>query len=462
MDIIEGFEDIQEERSSLLNEEKIKERNCILYWMQRSQRSEYNHALEYSILMGDRLEVPVVALFCLTDRFEDANLRHYRFMLEGLKETENQLEERGIGFWMYSGDPKEVVPKAAEKASMVVTDKAYLDFLRRWRKKISESVEVPMVEVESDVIVPVEEASSKEEYAARTIRPKINEKLDEYLVPLEKRRPKRSSFELEIDIEELELEDLETVLSELEIDDGVKPVDSFTGGTGPAEKHLENFFDQKLVGYDELGNDPSKDHLSNLSPYLHFGQISPLYVALEVEKRRNEENEKDVEAFLEQLIVRRELAFNFVYYNKDYDSLECVPDWAWETLKDHEDDDREYIYSREEFEEAETHDEYWNAAQKEMLKTGKMHGYMRMYWGKKILEWSETPEEAYETALYLNNKYELDGRDPNGFAGVAWCFGKHDQGWKERDVYGKVRYMNANGLKRKFDMEEYLDKIEKL
>jgi len=173
-------------------------------------------------------------------------------------------------------------------------------------------------------------------------------------------------------------------------------------------------------------------------------------------------NTAATDTFLEELIVRRELAINFVTFNPSYMSFDCLPDWAKRTLKKHEKDPREYIYSPLEFENGQTHDPYWNAAQKEMVITGKMHGYMRMYWGKKILEWSESPEMGYKIAIDLNNKYELDGRDANGFAGVAWCFGKHDRPWGERPVFGNIRYMNANGLKRKFDIYRYVDRIQKL
>ncbi len=459
MDIVKGVDGIEKERLEKLNEKDIREGDHVLYWMQRSQRADHNHALEFSISKANEMNVPLLVLFCLIKDFENANIRHYQFMLEGLEETKKRLEKRGIQLSIRHGDPETVVPEETQKASMVVTDKAYLDFLKDWRKKISRSIDIGMVEVESDVIVPVETASSKEEYAARTIRPKIHDKLKEFLVPLKKREVKISSLETDLDSSSC---DISSLLTKIDIDSGVAPVEKYRGGTSEAEKHLKIFLDRKLEGYSKNSNDPSKDHLSDLSPYLHFGQISPSYVALETKKKKYEENEEDVEAFLEQLIIRRELAFNFVHYNDDYDSIECLPEWSKETLEKHKEDEREYVYSIDQFEKAETHDEYWNAAQKEMVKTGKMHGYMRMYWGKKILEWSETPERAYEIALYLNNKYELDGRDPNGYAGVAWCFGKHDQGWKERDVYGKVRYMSSGGLERKFNIEEYVDKIEKI
>jgi len=254
------------------------------------------------------------------------------------------------------------------------------------------------------------------------------------------------------------LRELENLVSKLDIDRSVKATEYYTGGLGYGKKLLDKFIENKLDGYLKYSNDPTKNYLSDMSPYLHFGQISPVYIALKI-RGSNSPASKD---FLEQLIVRRELAMNFTNYNSNYKNIECLPEWAIKTLKKHESDNREYIYTLEEFERGKTHDPYWNAAQMEMVETGKMHGYMRMYWGKKILEWSPTPEEAYKRALFLNNKYELDGRDPNSYAGVAWCFGKHDQGWKERPIYGKVRYMSDSGLERKFKIAEYVNEIENI
>jgi deoxyribodipyrimidine photo-lyase len=230
-------------------------------------------------------------------------------------------------------------------------------------------------------------------------------------------------------------------------------------GDALSGQSLDAFIRDKLKHYNDLRNDPGTDYGSQMSPYLHFGQISPLEIALKVRRARGKAKDAK-EAYLEELIVRRELSMNFVHYNPHYDAYQSLPDWAQKTLKAHEKDHRETIYSLEEFEHARTHDPYWNAAQTEMVDTGKMHNYMRMYWGKKILEWSKTPEKAYRTALSLNNKYELDGRDPNGFTGVAWCFGKHDRAWPERPIFGKIRYMNAAGLRRKFDIEAYVRRVE--
>jgi deoxyribodipyrimidine photo-lyase len=311
-----------------------------------------------------------------------------------------------------------------------------------------------LIQVESDVVVPVEEVSTKEEYAAATIRSKIHKKLDHFLVPLKQKDPVIDS--LSLDFESVAIENMDKALSKLCIDRGVKKVNSFQGGMKEALKHLEVFLEEKLDRFPELRNDPTLDYLSHLSPYLHFGQISPLFIALKVKQTKS----PGVEAFLEELIVRRELSMNFTFYNEKYDSFESVPEWAKKALRTHQKDKRPYLYRLEELETAQTHDPYWNAAQREMVARGKMHGYMRMYWGKKIIEWSKTPEEAFRLALSLNNKYELDGRDPNGFTGVVWCFGKHDRPWGERPIFGNVRYMNDKGLKRKFDADRYVKMVD--
>jgi deoxyribodipyrimidine photo-lyase len=280
--------------------------------------------------------------------------------------------------------------------------------------------------------------------------------LDRFIVPLPKHAPRIDS--LGLDLPSFDIADIDTTLSMLGVDRSVGGVANFRGGMGEAKRRLRAFIKNKLDRYGELRNDPGEDCLSSMSPYLHFGQISPLQIALEVSKSGS----RRAEEYLEELVVRRELSMNFVYYNDRYDSLDGLPDWARITLRRHAKDRREYVYSPVELEQAETHDPCWNAAQNEMRLTGKMHGYMRMYWGKKILEWSRTPREAFETALRLNNKYEIDGRDANGFAGVAWCFGKHDRPWRTRNIFGTIRYMNENGLRRKFDMGRYIAKIEAL
>ena len=448
---------IQPERIQPLNDCPVRHGEFVLYWMQASQREAYNHALEYAIRQGNERNQPIVVVFGITDRFPEANERHYNFMIEGLREVQQALQRRGIQFVAQHQSPEMAALQMAGNASMVVTDRGYLRIQKAWRQKVAEKAPCLVVQVESDVVVPVEVASDKEAYAASTLRPKIKIHLDRFLVPMKRRPVKRDSLSLQFD--SLDIMQTDVVQSQLRVDSGVAPVDSFRGGTGNATRLLNQFVSRKLRYYHERRNDPCTDYGSHMSPYLHFGQISPLYIALKVRQAHGKPIEAK-EAYLEELIVRRELSMNFVDYNPHYDAFKALPDWAKKTLRAHKKDPREYLYSPDDLEHARTHDPYWNAAQKEMVATGKMHNYMRMYWGKKILEWSPTPEEAFRTSLYLNNKYELDGRDPNGFTGVAWCFGKHDRAWPERPTFGKVRYMNEAGLRRKFDIEAYVRRVE--
>lgn len=444
---------IHAERIRYLNQRDIRAGRYVLYWMQRAQRARYNHALEYAIREANRLRLPIVAVLGLTKRFPEANQRSYAFMLEGLLETQRALEARGIRLLVCERPPMQVVPILAREAALAVTDRGYLRVLRHWRQVVARRMACPLVQVETDAVVPADVVSQKEEYAARTIRPRIHRHLHDYLAPLEESVPVRESPDAVR--EGLDLADLEGLVAHLGVSRVARPSALIRGGASEAERLLARFLSDGLGRYDPDHNVPGLDGSSGLSPYLHFGQISPLEIALRVRDAGGVDL-RQIDSFVEQLIVRRELAINFCLHNDQYDRYACLPSWARETLAAHRDDPRRYTYSPGQLERAETHDPYWNAAQREMLATGKMHGYMRMYWGKKILEWSPDPETAYGVVLVLNNRYEIDGRDPNGFAGVAWCFGKHDQAWRERAIYGKVRYMNAAGLERKFDMEAYL------
>ncbi len=441
---------------SNLNNKPARKGRYVLYWMQAAQRAEYNHALEKAITRANQLKLPLVAIFGITDSYPEANLRHYHFMLEGLKDAKEALAKRRIQLVVRHQSPEQAAIELSEKAASAVVDAGHTRIERKWRRQAAKNIKCLLEEVETNLIVPVSEVSDKENFSAGTLRPRINKRVPEYLVKIRQGKPLYSSLDMKF--KSFDISDIELSLSKLNIDRSVGAVKGFKGGTTEAKRRLKDFIKNKLERYAELRNDPSLDATSNMSPYLHFGQISPLYIALEV--LGTEGGGKD--AYLEELIVRRELSYNFIYYNQSYDKFESLPPWAKNTLNYHGRDKREYVYSAEEFEQAKTHDAYWNAAQKEMVITGKMHGYMRMYWGKKILEWSKKPRVGFKIALYLNNKYELDGRDANGFAGVAWCFGKHDRAWGERDVFGKVRYMNAAGLKRKFDADRYVEKINQI
>lgn len=456
-----------EGRVKKLNEVEINSKGkYVAYWMQTSQRVDYNHSLEYAIMTANYLKKPLVVFFNLMDDYPEANYRHYFFMLEGLREVRKSLKFRKIEFHLLHGKLFENILEISKNAALIICDKGYLNHEKKWRRDISKKSLCRVIEVESNLIVPIEVASNKEAYSARTIRNKINKVLNNYLYDFQK-----EVYELESDKEVFfsksditeQLTNIEKFADSLKIDKNIGRTDYFKGGHTWGIKRLRIFINEKLEGYANKSNDPGEEFISKLSPYLHFGNISPVEIAQEVLMAKNIMNKESVDTFLEELIVRRELAFNFVYFNDKYNKFEGISyPWAVESLEKHSQDPREYLYTLEDLEKAVTHDEYWNAAQKEMVITGFMHGYMRMYWCKKIIEWSSTPKEAYEKAIYLNNKYLLDGRDPNSYTGVAWCFGKHDRAWKERDIFGKVRYMNYNGLKRKFNMEKYLERIDSL
>jgi deoxyribodipyrimidine photo-lyase len=425
----------------------------VIYWMQRDQRAKDNWALIYAQQEAFRRNTELKVTFCLIPQFLEATLRHYDFMIRGLMEVEKELSSLNIDFVLLLGDPGFEIPKFIdqEKASLLVTDFNPIKIVTNWKDKIAESIDIQFEEVDAHNIVPVWEASHKLEFAAYTIRKKINGRLDEFLTSfpsLMKMRKHPSKNPI----------DWDSVYQSLKVNKQVDKVDWISPGTSNGMMMLVNFIEKKLQKYDEARNDPNAGAVSNLSPYLHFGQISAQRAALEA--KNSGAGKESVNSFLEELIVRRELSDNFCFYNDNYDSFQGFPDWAKKTLNEHRDDKREFVYKLEDFENASTHDDLWNAAQMEMVREGKMHGFMRMYWAKKILEWTDTPEEALTIGIYLNDKYELDGRDPNGYVGVAWSIGGvHDRAWPERKVYGKIRYMNYNGCKRKFNVDHYIEQF---
>ncbi len=442
---------VENKRIKKLNKFEIRKNKYGIYWMQASQRVCFNHALYHAIYLANQFNIPLYVVFGVTDRYLNADVRHYVFMLEGIKEIFQILNQKGIKTIIEIVKyPYESVIKYSKNASFVVTDVGYTRIQREWREKLAQKINCVLYQVESDVIVPVEVVSKKEEFGAYTIRSKIQKNIPEFLT-FHTDIPKIKNKILQKNI----LYDFEKILKKLKLKKQVMETKKFTGGYSQAKKILKKFLDEKLENYTKLKNDPTVDFQSNLSPYIHFGQISTHEIALEVLKAGVNINH----AFLDELIIRRELAINFVYYNKDYDNFNCLPAWTKKTLLDHEFDKRQYNYNIKQLENGETHDIYWNTAQKELVKTGKMHGYMRMYWGKKVIEWTKSLMDAYDILVYLNDKYELDGRDPNGYAGIAWCFGKHDRPWREINIFGKVRYMSENGLKTKFNMDKYIERV---
>ncbi|MGC9342658.1 MAG: deoxyribodipyrimidine photo-lyase [Bacteroidales bacterium] len=433
---------------------KEKTPGKVIYWMSRDQRSADNWGLLYASNLAKNYNTELAVVFCLAENFLGATERQYEFMFEGLKEVEKDLEDKNIPFYLLSGDPTGELKRfiSDHEVKHLVTDFDPLNIKQEWQKKIYREGNFAFYEVDSHNIVPARIVSNKREFGAYTLRPKIHKKLEEFLddFPMLEKQEKLNTFNIQ-------KTDWDKAFSSLKIDKNIKAVDWIKPGQEAAMTAMENFFGEKLSDYNEGRNDPNKKVLSNLSPYLHFGHISAQRVALELLKKGDKN--ANIDSFLEELIVRKELSDNYCLNNPEYETLKNIPEWAKKTLEEHKKDEREYVYSLEEFEKAKTHEDLWNAAQNEMVKSGKMHGYMRMYWAKKILEWSESPEEAMKIAVYLNDKYELDGRDPNGYVGCAWAIaGVHDRAWTERPVYGKIRYMNYNGAKRKFDVKSYIQK----
>ncbi len=421
----------------------------VVYWMSRDQRMEDNWALIYSLELSKQRDSYAIVIFCLTPDFSETINRTLKFMVDGLKVVFRNLINKNIPVYLLQGDPTTVIPPFIKQmnASILVTDFDPLLTKRQWKTSVGETLSAPIITVDSHNIVPCSIASPKQEFGAYTLRPKINKLLNDYLqdfptIPLQKTTGS-GRFPEPI---------WPTIPDSHE---NIPPINWIKPGEQAAAIHLQKFIANKLNGYAEKRNHPELNWLSNLSPYLHFGQISAQRVALEVIKSDTDPEDKG--AFLEELIVRRELSDNYCFYNPNYNTFEGFPAWAKISHNLHRNDEREYIYTQETFEQALTHDKLWNAAQKELTRTGKTHGYLRMYWAKKILEWTTSPEEAQSIAIYLNDKYSLDGSDPNGYAGIAWSIGGlHDRAWFERSTFGKIRYMNSNGAKRKFDVEKYI------
>lgn len=452
--------------------ERLRELNCpehdhaagtyVLYWCSEAQRVDQNPALEYAIHRANELGQSVLVVFGLCEAFPEATARTTHFMLQGLADLKRRLADRGLKFLAVHGHPPEVALRYAEAASLLVCDMAYLREQRKWREQVADEAPCPVLQVETEVIVPVELASDKAEYAARTIRPRLHRHFQKFCRRLAPVTPVKASLRMGFPDEgEVDLDDPVGVVKQLKCDRSVPPVPLFKGGESEARRVWQAFLKEKFDHYEGHRNQPQTSDVSHMSKYLHYGHISPVTLALEARDAATGATE-DKDSFIEELFVRRELAFNFVYFTPDYDAMSCLPDWARATIADHAADQREYLYSARKLDAAETHDPYWNAAMREMKHTGYMHNYMRMYWGKKIYEWSASAEEAFATTLALNNKYFYDGRDPNSFTGVAWCYGKHDRPWTERPVFGKLRYMNAKGLERKAKPGKYVEKVDRL
>jgi len=429
----------------------------VVYWMQRAQRAADNPALDVAIHAASALSLPVVVFFGLTAAYPNANRRHYAFLADGLPGIEQDLRARRVGFVVRRDPDHDVARFCADAgAALVVGDENPLREPEQWRRDAAGRLRVPFWTVDADVIVPTA-LLAKEQYAARTLRPRLRPLIPQFL---EDRGGPRARVVWRPSRETAGLAATAATVSDLKVDEAAGRVASFRGGPDQARLALRRFITHRLNGYATGRNHPELDATSQLSPYLHFGHIGPREIARAVRDAGAPREDRD--AFLEEFIVRRELAINFVRFNPRYETLEGCEPWALRTLAAHAKDPRRPRYSAARLEQADTHDPLWNAAQIQMVETGWMHGYVRMYWAKKILEWTKDPSDAFAIAVMLNDRYELDGRDPNGYTGIAWGIGgKHDRAWgPERPIYGTIRYMSFASTSRKFDCHRYIRRVE--
>ena len=449
------------ERVVQLNDAKLNSRaGYVLYWMQMYKRVDCNHALVWAIRKANELKLPLVVYEGLKYYYPWANDRLHTFVLEGVEEKRKRFAELGIRYIFYlqqdADSPKQTVAQLAKDAALIVTDDFPCFIIPEHNRRLAELLSIPVQAVDSNGIIPMSKFD-KEEYAAYTLRPKIKKLLPQYLKPFIEEAVEADGSGLEFDCPEMAVasDTIRDLVAACDIDHSVLPSKIYHGGTAHGRRRLVNFIDEILPSYDVTRNKPELDGSSRLSPYLHFGFLSPLEIALAASESNAPATAKD--AFLEELIVRRELSFNLTRHNAKYDSLGSLPAWVRKTMREHVNDDRQFIYSPEQLEAGETHDELWNGAQRELVATGEMHNYVRMLWGKNVIAWTRSYEEAFAILEHLNNKYALDGRDPNSYAGILWCFGKHDRPWMERPVFGTIRYMTSASTGKKFNAQKYIE-----
>ncbi len=438
----------------------LRDGKCIVYWMQRAQRALDNPALDLAIALGNELNLPVIAFFSAISNYPNANLRHYAFLSQGLPDIESDLAERNVTF-IVRRPPENQLEKLLEEvgAALLIGDENHCREPERWRKVLARRLTLPFLTVDADVVVP-SSLFDKHFYAFHIFKPRLFAHLPTYLVKQPNLKASHSwripknflHYNLKDDITE----------GWTELDRTIQPVDSFTGGTHAALCRLHRFTSSLLNTYPKDRNHPEIDGTTCLSPYLHFGHISPITIALAAQEavQQGKASAASYESLISELIGWRELAINFVKFVPDYDSLECAPDWAAKTLREHANDPRPTLYTFKQMEESRTHDALWNSAQLQMVHHGWMHNRMRMYWAKKILEWSPSPHTAYQHAVLLNDRYQLDGRDPNGYAGIAWAIaGVHDRPWFDRPIFGTIRYMSGESTGKKFNSRRYIENI---
>jgi deoxyribodipyrimidine photo-lyase len=449
---------VRPERVTPLNESPVDSAGtCVYYWMERSHRATDNLALDHAIRLANVHRVPVVAYFGIDEAYPGCSPRTTAFMADGLRETQRALTERGIPLVVRLENPVLGIQRllGERRGTALVVDSTVVQPGRTWRRQLARSVDVRMEEVDDLCVVPFR-MFERREYAARTIRPKLHDAWPGFIEDRASAEPEFAQLSSGLDSLDLSEVTGETLIRRLHHDRDARALAEPRGGTAAASDRLRRFIDDRLPGY-ERRNDPNAGVRSGLSPFLQFGHISPLTILRAVTS--SGAPGEAVDAFVEEMLVRRELAANFCWHTPDYRSVDALPEWARETLEIHTRDARDNHYTFARLEAGATHDRLWNAAQAELVTCGTIHGYVRMYWGKKILEWTSSPQEALGVMTDLNDVWPLDGRGANGYTNVLWCLGLHDRPFKERPIYGKVRSMTRSGCERKFDVGQYVESV---
>jgi len=449
---------------------------CVVYWMARAQRGTHNLALDCSIAAARHLDLPLVVVFRRFAGPVGTQIRHVEWMLRGLPEALTACACRGAHVFVVDQDGPDLVELFSREQlhpAIVVVDDDVMPRARRGRARVAAQVAVPVISVDADVVVPGA-CFPKQEYAARTLRPKLHRVLANFDHELGNGAGGSRAPALPLVREPSSVDGVwrfdpaaAFLLPGPPLDDWLRaagragtpslagPLPDEPSGSRAAHARLRAFVEHELTGYALRRNKPEHDATSRISRFIRFGQISPHEVLAAV--RSADAPEADIATFVEEFVVRRELAYNFVRWNPDAASIDGITDWAKRTLIKHASDEREWLWDEDTLAAADTHDPLWNAAQRQLVETGHMHGYIRMYWAKKILEWTPSPRVAFDIALRFNDRWHLDGRDPNGIVGVAWAIGGvHDRPWGERPIFGQIRFMSLNSTGRKFDSKRYI------
>lgn len=455
----------------------------VLYWMIAARRPGWSFALQRAVEHARELGVPLVVLEALGCSYRWASDRIHAFVIEGMVANQRAFARRPVTYYPYvepeAGAGKGLVDALARRACCVVTDDFPCFELPRYVAAVAARSPVLVEKIDGNGLLPMRAADkvfARAHDFRRFLQRTLSDHFEDFPVedPLARvRLPRLEALPEDVTARWVPT-DLKAVdIGALPIDHEVLPGPNVQGGSAAAHEMLLEFLGSRLGSYGEERNSAART-TSALSPYLHFGHISSHEIFAEIALREAWDPSKvstlvdgrragwwgmspPAEAFLDQLLTWRELGFNMCWQRDDYDRYESLPDWARATLEEHATDPREYVYDLAEFEQAQTHDEIWNAAQRQLVQTGRMHNYLRMLWAKKILEWSASPREALDVMIELNNKFALDGRNPNSYSGIFWCLGRYDRAWgPERPIFGKIRYMSSDSTRRKLKLTDYL------